>query len=219
MTKVDKNLEQDQNVDTTAESAMNDIEKKNIFNSFKQHEASLRRYISSFFITRQDIDDISQETFLRSFESNIKSNIQQPKSFMYRVAKNLILSEYRRSSYKLTDYIDDMEEIDEPLGITDLENDVDAQHTLGLFCEGLASLPEQCRRVVVMRKVYGLSIKEISKRLDMPTSTINWNIAKGMTHCDNLIEEHEKNGFVLSQNESGKKNLNSRVADVGRIGK
>ena len=219
MTRIINNSVQDKDKVNAAEPKPNEAEKKNVFKSFKQHEASLRRYISSFFITPQDIDDISQETFLRSFESNIKNNIQQPKSFMYRVAKNLIFSEYRRSSYKLTDYIEDMEDVDEPLDIANLENDLDAQHKLGLFCEGLASLPEQCRRVVVMRKVYGLSIKEISKRLDMPTSTINWNIAKGMIHCDNLIEEHETSNVRLSTRDSDKKDLNDRNKGVGRIGK
>lgn len=164
------------------------VQQKTVLDIFKQHEGALRRYISRFFISAQDIEDISQETFLRSFESNIKGKIDKPKSFMYRVAKNLILSEYRRSSYKLTDYIEDINDFEEPHDISNLENDVAAQYKLGLFCEGLASLPRQCRRVVVMRKVYGLSIKEISKRLDMPVSTVNWNIAKGMTHCDNVIE-------------------------------
>ena len=190
----------------------------NIIGYFKHYEKALRRYISTFFITSQDIDDITQETFLRSFESNIKSTIRQPKSFMYRVAKNLILSEYRRSSYKLTDYIEDLEDHEEPLDITNLENDIDSQHTLGLFCEGLASLPEQCRRVVVMRKVYGLSIKEIAERLDMPTSTINWNIAKGMTHCDNLIEKHATSRDSQIESENRHTDLNVRSIHIGRSG-
>lgn len=217
MNKPDKKVVQEPNDDHVSDE--DQIEKKNVFNYFKQHEASLRRYISSFFITPQDIDDISQETFLRSFESNIKSTIRQPKSFMYRVAKNLILSEYRRSSYKLTDYIEDLEDHEEPLDISNLENDIDAQHTLGLFCEGLASLPEQCRRIVVMRKVYGLSIKEICERLDMPSSTINWNIAKGMIHCDNLIEKNANSSVSQAKNEQTNKGLNVRSMNIGRGGK
>ncbi|MGS2723348.1 RNA polymerase sigma factor [Porticoccus sp. GXU_MW_L64] len=165
--------------------------KTSVIDSFKRHEKSLRHYISGFFITPQDIEDITQETFLRTFKSDIKERVQKPKPFMFRVAKNLIMSEYRRSSYKLTDYIEDIGPDSEPLAIDDLENNREVQQKLGLFCEALAGLPEQCRRVVIMRKVYGFSIKEISKRLDMPTSTINWNIAKGMTACDNLIEQAE----------------------------
>lgn len=163
-----------------------------LLESFRHHEKSLRHYISSFFITSQDIEDISQETFLRTFKSDIQEKVKKPKSFMFRVAKNLIISEYRRSSYKLTDYIEDIEYDAQPLDIANLENDFETQHMLGLFCEGLAGLPEQCRKIMVMRKVYGLSIKEISERLGLATSTINWNLAKGMTHCDDIIEKDEK---------------------------
>ena len=168
-------------------------EKKNssILDSFKNHENALKGYISKFFLPSHEIEDICQETFLRSFESNIKNEIQRPKSFIYRVATNLIMSQYRRSSYKLTDYIDDVGEELIPINTADIENDIDVQRKLGVFCESIASLPEQSRKILVMRKVYGYSIKEISKRLNMPTSTINYNIAKGMICCDNAMENYE----------------------------
>lgn len=162
-----------------------------ILDTFKHHESSLKKYISRFFLPSHEIEDICQETFLRSFESNIKNEIQRPKSFMYRVATNLIMSQYRRSSYKLTDYIDDVGEELIPINTANIENDIDAQRKLGVFCESVASLPEQSRKILVMRKVYGFSIKEISKRLNMPTSTINYNIAKGMICCDNAMESYE----------------------------
>lgn len=162
-----------------------------VFESFKRHEKALKKYITGFLLPNKEIDDICQETFLRSFESNINSEIKQPKSFMYRVATNLIMSEYRRSSYKLTDYIEDVSEEAIPCGSKDIENDVEAQRKLGIFCESLASLPEQSRKIMILRKVYGFSIKEISKRLNMPTSTINYHIAKGMVCCDNAMENYE----------------------------
>ena len=190
-----------------------------LLESFKCHEKSLRHYISGFFITTQDIDDISQETFLRTFKSNMKDKVIKPKSFMFRVAKNLIISEYRRSSYKLTDYIEDIEYDSQPLDIANIENDFETQHTLGLFCEGLAGLPEQCRRIMIMRKVYGLTIKEISDRLGIATSTVNWNLAKGMTHCDNIIEKKEKTSIhVKSSLQEKKGGINSsRYAKTGGI--
>ena len=147
----------------------------------------------------------AKKRFLRSFESNIQSEIKQPKSFMYRVATNLIMSEYRRSSYKLTDYIEDVAEEAIPCGSKDIENDVEAQRKLGVFCESIASLPEQSRKIMILRKVYGFSIKEISKRLNMPTSTINYHIAKGMVCCDNAMEQYEghKSAYSVDKKAAG----------------
>lgn len=166
---------------------------QNILQVFKLHEKSLRHYISSFFIRPQDIEDISQETFLRTFKSHLKEEVHKPKSFMYRVAKNLIMSEFRRSSYKLTDYIEDISPSAMPIDVSNVEENIEAQEKLGWFCEALATLPEKTRRIMVMRKVYGLTVKEIAARMDMPVSTINWNLAKGITHCDNWVEQHENN--------------------------
>lgn len=166
------------------------------------HENGLKKYLSKFFLSSHEIDDICQEAFLRSFESNMKNEIKQPKSFIYRVATNLLMSQYRRSSYKLTDYIDDVGEELMPVDASNIENDINAQRQLGVFCESIATLPEQCRKVLVMRKVYGFSIKEISKQLNMPTSTINYNIAKGMVCCDDAMEKYESE---ILTNRDGKK--------------
>lgn len=176
----------------------NEKANSSILDTFKHHENSLKKYISRFFLPSHEIEDICQETFLRSFESNIQNEIQRPKSFMYRVATNLVMSKYRRSSYKLTDYIDDVGEELMPIDSTNIENDIDAQRKLGIFCESIASLPEQSRKILIMRKVYGFSIKEISKRLNMPISTVNYNIAKGMVCCDNAMERYE-NGDLTNK--------------------
>lgn len=191
-----------------------------ILQIFKLHEKSLRHYISSFFIRPQDIEDISQETFLRTFKSHLKEEVHKPKSFMYRVAKNLIMSEFRRSSYKLTDYIEDINPNSMPIDISNLEDNIEAQEKLGWFCEALATLPEKCRRIMVMRKVYGLTVKEIAVRMDMPISTINWNLAKGIAHCDNLVEQYEQNKqcsktFKEVKAEGGVDKVSS--ADSGRL--
>ena len=187
-----------------------------ILDTFKYHEGALRKYISRFLLPSHEIDDICQETFLRSFESNIQNEIQRPKSFMYRVATNLIMSQYRRSSYKLTDYIDDVSEELIPIDTADIENNIDAQRKLGIFCESLAALPEKSRRILVMRKVYGYSIKEISKRLDIPTSTINYNIAKGMICCDNAMESYEASVLAneevnMSESSAQRQKLNGDI--------
>ena len=186
-----------------------------VFDSFKSHESALRKYVSRFLLPSHEIDDICQETFLRSFESNIQNKIQQPKSFMYRVAKNLIMSQYRLSSYKLTDYIDDIPEDLATIETINIENDLESQRKLGIFCESIATLPEKSRKILIMRKVYGFSIKEISKRLNIPTSTINHNIAKGMICCDNAMEKYEAGNQVLKKARMSKKSLHTQSQQIG----
>jgi len=45
--------------------------------------------------------------------------------------------------------------------------------------EAVGSLPEQCRRVFVLKKVYGLSQEEVAARVGIAESTVEKHIAKG----------------------------------------
>lgn len=177
---------------------------------FKKYEAALRHHISGFFVAPHDVDDISQEAFLRTYERSESQPLEQPKSFMFRVATNLILSEFRRSSYKLSDYIEDLGEEYEPLDITDPHRDLETQTKLALFNKSLNSLPEQCREVMILRKIEGLSIKQISEQIDMPISTINYNLAKGMACCDAALKEWQPKANTKSVANSKRVNSNEQ---------
>jgi RNA polymerase sigma-70 factor (ECF subfamily) len=51
------------------------------------------------------------------------------------------------------------------------------------FCEAIRQLPVQCRRVFVLKKVYGYSQKEIAKEMNLSESTVEKHIAVGFKRC------------------------------------
>jgi RNA polymerase sigma-70 factor (ECF subfamily) len=158
-----------------------------ILTEFKKSQLSLRSFISRYVISPQDIDDVSQETFLRAYKAEIDKDIEHPKAFLFRIAKNLMLSELSRKAHKITDYIEDHVGEEELLNTDNLESDVMAQQKLGIYCEAVASLPTQCRRVVIMKKVYGLQNKEIARRLELSVSTVEKHLTKGIRRLNATI--------------------------------
>ena len=48
------------------------------------------------------------------------------------------------------------------------------------FCRAVSTLPVICRKVFILKKVYGLSQKEIATFLDIAPSTVEKHIARGM---------------------------------------
>ncbi len=126
---------------------------------------------------------------MRAYDAEKKREISQPKAFLFKIAKNIILSEFDKKAHKVTDYIDDYE-ADEVLdGHLTVENNVMAQKRLGMFCEVVAGLPEQCRKVFLMKRVYGFSQKEIASQLGITESTVEKHLIKGMRLCSRLLEE------------------------------
>lgn len=147
---------------------------------FSRYHSGLKRFISGFLMNPQDIEDVCQETFLRTYKSYNETDVKQPKSFLFRVAKNLIISDFRRASTRLTEYVEDIDLVDSVIEPDDLEHNAVAQEKLGIMCEAIARLPDKCRQAVVMRKVYGLSTKVIAQRMNISVGTVSNYITKGM---------------------------------------
>lgn len=165
------------------------IGRNGILKTFMQNQVSLRSFISRYMISTHDIEDVSQETFLRAYQAEQKKEIEQPRAFLFRIAQNLVLSELSKKSRKITDYIKDFDYPEVLLAGENLEDNIMAQQKLGIYCEAVASLPPQCRRAVLMKKVYGLSNREIARRMEIALSTVEKHLTKGIKQCNAVMTE------------------------------
>jgi RNA polymerase sigma-70 factor (ECF subfamily) len=58
------------------------------------------------------------------------------------------------------------------------------------MCESIATLPDKCRQAVVMRKVYGLSTKDIAQRMNISVGTVSNYITKGMCTYNDAVNRY-----------------------------
>lgn len=150
--------------------------------------ARLRRYLARYLRRREDAEDVVQESFTRVLEAAAKGEIRYPQSYLYRTARNLAFNLKARkfnqverpladsaSPDVIPDVVDEAE--------SDPEDRVMAQRQFELFCRAAASLPAQCREVLVLRKVYGLSQREVATRLGIAISTVEKHLAKALRRC------------------------------------
>ena len=189
--------------------------KTGVLDAFMASQVALRGFIARFIISSDEIDDIAQEAFLRAYKAEQKSAIDQPKAFLFKVAKNLMLNEFGRSSRKVTDYIDDIETLDIlPEGDT-LEANVIAQQRLGIYCEAIATLPVQCRRVMLLKKLYGLPTKEVARRLGITTSTVEKHMTKALKDCNAILVERYRDVDSVADKQAANTALEHK--DSGRV--
>jgi len=161
-----------------------------IYTAFLQNESILKRFLRRFLYKQEDIDEISQETFLRAYKATKGREIDSPKAYLFQVARSLAYSELSRKTRKLTDYLEDA--LEDQAGTTDLlEDEVAAQQKVRFFFDAIAELPPQCRRVFLMRKVQGMPHKAISQSLGIGASAVEKHIAIGTERCKRYIENRE----------------------------
>ena len=175
---------------------------RSITEAFIKHETFLKRFISRFLSRPQDIEDVVQDTYLKAFTAEKKQQIQQPKAFLFRVARNAALTEMNKKSRQLMQFVEDYDE----LGIINDEASVEEQvlshEKLGLFCQSALEMPTKCRRVFLMAKVYGMSYKEISAELGIGQSAVEKHVAKGLEICHAYMQrmaEQDQAAQQLSQ--------------------
>ena len=90
----------------------------------------------------------------------------------------------------MVDSIEDFVDPDVLTQSANLEDDVMAQRRFELFCRAAAELPEQCRRVLILRKVYGYSQQEVAEQLGIAISTVEKHLAKGLVRCSQFMASH-----------------------------
>lgn len=139
-----------------------------------------------------DIEDIVQETFLHSFAASNRQQIDNPRAFMVKTARNLALNHIGRAEQRLNQSIEELVGLDGEF--EELTPSLESQHQSAeeflVFCRAVADLPLVCRKVFILKKVYGLSQKEIASYLDISESTVEKHVAKGLLLTADYMASH-----------------------------
>ena len=164
-----------------------------VTSAFLLHRRFLYKFLTRFFHDEQDIEDVTQETFLRAYAAEQKkaTGIEHPKAYLFRIAKNIALNRLTRKSSQITSFIEDLSDSAVIYSETNAADEAEAQETLGIYCEAVASLPEKCRQVFLLRKVHGLSHKEIAEHMSLSVSSVEKYLRTGVLTCAEYLRERE----------------------------
>jgi RNA polymerase sigma factor (sigma-70 family) len=159
--------------------------------AYLENRTFIKRFLARFFSNRQDIEDVAQEAYLRAYAAEQRKEIEQPKAYLFRIAKNLALTKLTKKSDKITDYIEECGALMVIEYGAAADSEVEALESLGLYCEAVAALSPKCRQVFLFRKVQGLAHKEIAERMSLSVSSVEKYLLKGILECRAFVQENE----------------------------
>lgn len=177
--------------------------KSSIERTFLHYREQLVRAISRI-VSKDDIEDIVQETFVKSYEAELKQEIKYERTYMLRTAKNLALNHVSKASERHNQSLDDMDELPGILTSTNLEKQVESKERFLHFCRATDTLSMEVKRVFLLKKVYGLSQKEIADYIGLSQSTVEKHVAKGLHQCSvylNQLTQLEERGVQTARND------------------
>jgi RNA polymerase sigma-70 factor (ECF subfamily) len=163
-----------------------------ILETYLENEVALKRFLRRFIKSREGADDLAQEAFLRAFAAESGRLIVSPKAFLFKVAKNLALNELAKQSSVTIEPLGDSEaqEVLEDNSQAAVDDAVDGRERIRMLACAIAALPPQCAKVFILRKMQGLSQKEIAARLNISVRTVENHVALGLVRCKAYMRAH-----------------------------
>lgn len=147
------------------------------------HEGDLRAWLHTRFPTLHDRDDLLQEAYARLMQAHATGPVACPRAFLFVTTRNIALNHLRHRRVERPDGSDGVDPLtiaDERTGIPEsLAQAEDFQ----VLIRAIQSLPERCRQIITLRKIYGLSQKEVAERLGISEHTVEAQGGIGLRKC------------------------------------
>ena len=144
------------------------------------HEPWLRRKLGSIGISADEIDDLVQETYARMISLEDVTAIAVPHAYALTVARSIRLQSLRRGKVVSIEAVADLEHLDPPCEEPWPDRHAEGRQELRRVAQALASLPDRCREVYMMRRVDGLSQQEIADRIGTSQSNVEKHLGRGL---------------------------------------
>jgi len=172
---------------------VSDKGKLGILDAYLSSKSVLKGFLGRFVSGEHDIEDICQETVTRALEAERVRDITEPRAFLFGIARNVVRKRLDKQSRSLVDFVEDFSPDSYESGEPAVEQHIDDRRRMMLFLEAVATLPKQCQRVFIMKKVFGYRHKEIAARLKISVSTVEKHAATGLNRCSDEFEKLEGN--------------------------
>ncbi len=147
------------------------------------HEPRLRAWLRTRFPSLTDTDDLVQESYARLIRAREKGPVKNAKSYLFTTALNAALDLIRRRKVVSFEHVAENERSSVVENRPDASEAASRTEELEILREALHALPTRCRQVFTLRKLDGLTHREIAEQLGVSEKTVEEQINRAMRRC------------------------------------
>lgn len=147
----------------------------------------VRAWLQSHFARSCDVDDILQDAYVKILQARREQVLASPKAFLFAVARNLALDQLRRRKVATANGVVSPESLDLIDEAADVSETAARNQELEMLTEAIQSLPDRCRQIFTLRKIYGLSQSDIASKLGISGHTVSAQLTIGVHKCTQFL--------------------------------
>ena len=147
------------------------------------HESMLKAWLKNRYPSLLSVEEVVQESFLRVLKINRKFRLSAPKAYLFATARNICIDQLRRDKVVKFKSLSDQESGEFLKYGENVCEDLIQKEEFEILTEAIKTLPKKCRRVVTLRKVYGMTAKQIAEELSLSHRTVENQLMIGMKRC------------------------------------
>lgn len=144
------------------------------------HEPALRAWVRAHFSRQVEVDDVVQETWAILATLDNIDQVRNPRAYMFRVARSVILQQLRRARIVTIEAVAEIDHLAVETTQAGPERYAASHQALRQTGEMIAALPSRCRQAFMLRKIDGLSQREIAGHMSISESTVEKHLSKAL---------------------------------------
>ena len=155
------------------------MQNKRLFEQlYKEHYPGLLHFATGWLGVESEAHEIVQEVFISVWEKGDELNWESGlKSYLYRSVKNRCLNLNR--DRKITSDVEDYKDHIQSSAVSPDQGMINEDLNLRIN-RAIASLPNRCRQVFLLKRREGFSQKEIAELMDTTEKTVENQMSKAM---------------------------------------
>ena len=148
-------------------------------------EGVLRACLYRYTRNNSDVDELLQEVYARLLVSGSSEEpeVRSVRAFALTIARNVAFDWLRHRQVVPIELVADLEALEVLDEGEQIEEIVNSHQELAMLVKAIQGLPDRCRQVFTLRKVYGYSQKEIASRMNISEHTVEQHLTKAARRC------------------------------------